>query len=158
MLERRKSPRFRVLKGATIIVGTAMAIDCVVRNLTNIGARVQLSGAVNLPEIVDITFDGGRTFRPCRLVWRNSNEMGVEFIQPKRATYSRPIDTTVTPCPRCRSAMIHVADASHPVAREMQRSVYLCRPCNQTKTYILPAPSSSEPSPPGPPANQPFAA
>jgi PilZ domain-containing protein len=158
MLERRESRRFRVLKGATIIVGTATVIDCVVRNLTNSGARILLSGAVNLPEIVDITLDGGHTFRPCRLVWRSTDAMGVEFIKPKRTTYSRPIDTTLTPCPRCGSAMIHIADTPHPVAREMQRSVYLCRPCNRTQTYILPASSASETSPSRPPASAPYAA
>lgn len=39
MVERRKSPRLRVLKSAQIFIGTTMTIECIVRNLTNAGAR-----------------------------------------------------------------------------------------------------------------------
>jgi hypothetical protein len=57
-------------------------IDCVVRDLTNVGARIEIQNTVDLPEAVDITFDGGHTFQPCRLVWRTLNETGLEFFRP----------------------------------------------------------------------------
>jgi hypothetical protein len=46
--ERRNSSRFRVLKEAKIILGTSSVIDCVVRNVTNSGARAQIA---KLPRI-----------------------------------------------------------------------------------------------------------
>jgi PilZ domain len=79
MLERRKLTRSRVFKSAKIILGTASVIDCVVRNITDRGARIEIPNAVTLPEAVDITLDGGHTFRPCRLMWRTLNETGVQF-------------------------------------------------------------------------------
>jgi hypothetical protein len=79
MQERRKLTRSRVFKSAKIILGTASVIDCVVRNITDGGARIEIPNAVTLPEAVDITLDGGRTFRPCRLMWRTLNETGVQF-------------------------------------------------------------------------------
>jgi PilZ domain len=80
MHERRKSARSRVLKGAKLVIGTSSVIDCVVRNLTNIGARIEIPNTIDLPESLDITFDGGRSFRPCRLAWRTLDETGLEFI------------------------------------------------------------------------------
>jgi len=43
------------------------------------------------------------------------------------------------PCPKCRADMTLVVITPHPIAPGMDRHTYLCRPCNQTKTYILPA-------------------
>ena len=79
--ERRKAARSRVLKGAKIIFGNSSVIDCTVRNVTNSGARVQIANTVDLPGDMGLTFDGGRSFRPCRVVWRSVTETGVEFIQ-----------------------------------------------------------------------------
>ena len=45
---------------------------------------------------------------------------------------------TTAPCPKCRADMTLVVITPHPIAPEMERHTYLCRPCNQTKTYVLP--------------------
>ncbi len=42
-------------------------------------------------------------------------------------------------CVKCRSDMTHVTDLPHPLAPSMVRSMFVCRACNQTRTYILPA-------------------
>ena len=70
MAESRKYPRMRVL------------LDCVVSDLTNLGVRVKIPNTVNLPEDVAITFDGGRTCRPCRVAWRTLSETGLQFTGP----------------------------------------------------------------------------
>lgn len=81
MQERRETTRSRVLKGAKVILGTSSVIDCVVHNLTDGGAHIEILNAVALPEAVDVTFDGDHhTFRPCRLIWRTLNETGVQFL------------------------------------------------------------------------------
>ena len=80
MQERRRSTRSRVLKGAKVILDASSVIDCLVHNLTDGGARIEIQNAVALPEAVDVTFDSGRTLRPCRLVWRTLNETGVQFL------------------------------------------------------------------------------
>jgi hypothetical protein len=79
--ERRKIIRGRVLKNARFVVGASSTLDCVVRNLSNVGARVQIQDTTSLPERVDMTFDGGRTLRPCRIVWRTLNATGVQFLE-----------------------------------------------------------------------------
>jgi hypothetical protein len=79
MSERRKSARSRVFKGAKLILGTSSLIDCVVRNVTSVGARIHIANTVELPDTFGLTFDGGYTVRPCRIVWRSVIETGVEF-------------------------------------------------------------------------------
>lgn len=81
MQERRKLIRSRVLKSAKLVVGPSSVIDCVVQNLNTAGVRVQISGATDLPEGLTMTFDGGRTMRSCRIVWRTLNETGLEFTR-----------------------------------------------------------------------------
>jgi hypothetical protein len=55
-------------------------INCVVRDLTNAGACVELPSTIELPEALDLTFNGGLSFRPCRRVWRTLSKTGVKFI------------------------------------------------------------------------------
>ena len=80
MPEHRKSTRSRVFKGAKLVLGTSSLIDCVVRNVTNAGARIQIANTVELPEALGLTFDGGFTVRPCRIAWRAVTETGLEFL------------------------------------------------------------------------------
>ena len=40
-------------------------------------------------------------------------------------------------CPKCRSAMVHVAVTPHPIVPDMQRNTFVCYACNQTRTYML---------------------
>jgi hypothetical protein len=80
MQERRKSARSRVLKGAKIVLGNASLIDCIVRNVTSKGARVQIANTVELSDAVGLTLDGGYSVRPCRVVWRTVTETGVAFV------------------------------------------------------------------------------
>jgi SAM-dependent methyltransferase len=56
-----------------------ITIDCVVYNLSDRGARIQISNTTNLPEKFKIAFDGGHSLRPHRIVWRTFNETSVEF-------------------------------------------------------------------------------
>src|SRR6516162_3254829 len=80
MQERRKLTRTHIFKDALIVRGLSSTIKCVVRDLTSSGARIEASDIADLPDVVDVTFDSGHTFRSCRLVWRSSKLLGVKFI------------------------------------------------------------------------------
>ena len=79
MSERRKTGRSRVIKGAKLIFGKESVMDCVVRNLTSSGARVQIANSINLPDTMSLSLDNGRTVRQCRTAWRTLHETGIEF-------------------------------------------------------------------------------
>ena len=81
MAERRKLVRSRVLKNAKFIVDASLVIDCFVRNLTVAGAQVELRRTAELPDRLTMTFDSGRTLRSCRIVWRDQNKAGLEFVR-----------------------------------------------------------------------------
>ena len=83
MQERRKSARARVLKSAKLLLGTSSVLDCVIRNVTNSGARVQIANTVPLPDTLSLTLDGGYSVRPCRVAWRSVTETGLEFLKTR---------------------------------------------------------------------------
>jgi hypothetical protein len=78
--ERRRLSRSRILKGAKLVLGKTSMLDCIVRNVTTTGARIEISSATRLPEAVGLTFDGGRTVRACQVVWRRVTSTGLKFI------------------------------------------------------------------------------
>ena len=80
MQHHRKFERTRMQKSARILLKEYSGIDCVVRDLTNAGAGIQLPKMLDLPEALDLTFDRGRSIRSCRLVWRTLDKIGVEFF------------------------------------------------------------------------------
>lgn len=80
MRERRMPGRSNIYKEAKLFFGSSTLIDCVVHNLTNNGARVEIPIRVELPEAFGLTFDDGYSLRPCRVVWRRENETGVKFL------------------------------------------------------------------------------
>jgi hypothetical protein len=80
MEERRAAQRSRVSRDAKIILGHASpTIPCTLHDLTNSGACLSLTGTVVLPETFELTFDNGRSCRPCYLRWRIDNKLGVAF-------------------------------------------------------------------------------
>jgi hypothetical protein len=78
--ERRRFPRMRVLKSGKINVAErAPAILCTVRNISAMGACLQLDNHYGVPDAFAVTIDGVQ--RPCRVVWRSTQRMGISFRQ-----------------------------------------------------------------------------
>jgi hypothetical protein len=53
---------------------------CVVRRVSHFGAHLEVSSSINVPETFNMTFDGGYSVRPCRLLWRLADKMAIEFL------------------------------------------------------------------------------
>jgi len=79
MYERRNHARLRVLKGAKFVFRKSLSRDCIVRNLTNAGAGIEIPNTTDLPSALELTFDGGRSTRPAQIVWRTLSRVGVKF-------------------------------------------------------------------------------
>ena len=76
--ERRRFPRTRVLKSGKITVTEkAPAIQCTVRNVSVMGACLQVDNHYGIPDAFAITIDGVQ--RPCQVVWRANPRKGVSF-------------------------------------------------------------------------------
>jgi hypothetical protein len=85
MPEARRSERVRTLLGAKIIFNNRMSvIDCVVRNISSSGVKLVVTDSRPIPgEFALYIPQKGYSYR-ARLVWRNSEGMGVEFLHAER--------------------------------------------------------------------------
>ena len=76
--EKRNAPRRRALKTAGIIISEkAPTIPCSVKSLSEIGAALQLSTVIGIPQKFDVVIDGQR--QRCRAVWRTETKIGITF-------------------------------------------------------------------------------
>jgi hypothetical protein len=78
--ERRRFIRTAILKNARLFFGESSMVDCVVYDLAKGGVGIEVSDEIFLPRALDLTFDGGRSIRPCRRVWCNCSKAGLEFV------------------------------------------------------------------------------
>ena len=82
MIERRRAVRTKVFLAAQIRTARRppLVIDCVVRDVSPLGARLELRDTSTLPNIFELTFDADRTLRACHVVWRTPTDVGVELV------------------------------------------------------------------------------
>ena len=85
MLERRQYPRNRVYYGGMVAFNARNStLDCVVRNFSQRGAKIEFENSAMLPDRVD--FEVARRGLSClaRLVWRDRNAAGLMFSKAER--------------------------------------------------------------------------
>ncbi len=86
MSERRSVARTRVRRNAEIVVPQGAAavakVQCTLQDLTNRGACLSLASTYRVPDTFELTFDGGRSHRPCWVRWRTGERLGVSFEKP----------------------------------------------------------------------------
>jgi hypothetical protein len=80
MHERRRVRRTQVYKCAKIAMVGSLR-DCVVRDISSLGARLALMSTCSIPDKFGLTFDAAHTMRACRVAWRSATEVGVEFCE-----------------------------------------------------------------------------
>jgi hypothetical protein len=80
MIERRRIQRTQTSKSARIMCeDRALVIDCTIRDLTNLGAGLDVASSLALPESFDLVFGSIHARRPCRVMWRTETRLGVSF-------------------------------------------------------------------------------
>jgi hypothetical protein len=78
--ERRREPRHRTLKSGHIAFNRAGTIDCRVRNLSPLGAGLEVTSQIGIPDEFMLLVEHGGINQRCRVVWRNATQLGVEFV------------------------------------------------------------------------------
>ena len=78
MNEKRTVPRRRVLKAGTIEFGGG-TIDCTVRNLSNIGAALDVPSVVGIPDEFILIIPSDVLRFACHVVWRKATRIGIRF-------------------------------------------------------------------------------
>lgn len=80
MDDKRTSPRRRTLKSGKIVSSDgSLSIDCIVRNISKSGARLQVPPTVAVPREFTLLDGQGRNPRQATVIWRRGSEIGVRF-------------------------------------------------------------------------------
>jgi hypothetical protein len=97
MTERRSHPRQKTfLEGRIFFNNRRTSVSCLIREITERGARLLFSSAVTTPDVVDLYIPArGETCR-ARIEWRVGEEVGVSFgaveAAPSLAPAAAPVD------------------------------------------------------------------
>ena len=79
--EHRAAQRRRALIAATIrYSGGAVTVGCVVRNISDTGAKLDVSEGVSLPGSFELVIPQRDAVHRCELRWRRAGEAGVAFV------------------------------------------------------------------------------
>ncbi|MGQ0683817.1 PilZ domain-containing protein [Bradyrhizobium sp.] len=80
MQDRRQSARDKVfLGGIAEINDRGSTVDCVVRNINERGACVEIDEAARLPETVNLNIPRKGRSVLARMIWRQANRVGLAF-------------------------------------------------------------------------------
>ena len=78
MIERRTHPRLRTYIGAQIVFNQRRSVlDCLVRNVSGEGARIEFTNAALVPEAFDLVMPSREQTRRVRVRWRSQDVAGV---------------------------------------------------------------------------------
>ena len=78
MQERRTNQRQRVFKAGTIEFD-GRAIDCTIRNVSSVGAALEVASPAGIPHKVTLNMATRNTRQQCYIVWRKERRIGVTF-------------------------------------------------------------------------------
>ena len=95
LIERREGrPRYRTQNTGSIMFRADMGfhldgvVDCFVKNLSPMGARLQVASVIGIPSDFVLRIDFDDVELPCHVIWRSGRQLGVKFnaqAQPKLA-------------------------------------------------------------------------
>lgn len=81
--DKRRAPRKRVLKGATIAFNNrSSTLSCMVRDISETGARLRISQGQAVPARFDLLIEVDGLEAPCTVAWRRGEDIGVTFDAP----------------------------------------------------------------------------
>jgi hypothetical protein len=82
MSEKRLSPRLRsFLSGRILFNGGQSSLDCLIRDISATGARLELSASVTVPDRFDLYLPHRDETCRVHLRWRRGAQIGVAFDQ-----------------------------------------------------------------------------
>ncbi len=79
MIEQRKATRQRVLKQGTLAFVGGGGVDCMVRNISSSGARIEMACPMGLPPSFTLLIKTDHFQRHCHPVWSKDTRVGVAF-------------------------------------------------------------------------------
>jgi PilZ domain len=81
MNERRAVFRRRTYKSGTITFGGCLNIECLVRNISDDGACLEVNSPASIPDDFNLVIRPDNIFRTCQVAWRAPDKIGVHFVR-----------------------------------------------------------------------------
>ena len=86
MAERRRSVRKKsFLRGCVYFNKRRSAIDCLIRDISDQGARIIFSGTTNFPDVVELYIPHKEQTVRAHVQWRRGDEVGLAFPEAAAA-------------------------------------------------------------------------
>ena len=79
--DKRRAPRQKVF-GPALILGPKLEANCVIRDLSSTGARLEVPASVKLPQAFNLMLLKTNSSRHVLLRWRRGDLAGVQFCLP----------------------------------------------------------------------------
>ena len=87
MEERRREPRLKsLLRGRIYFNHRNSTVECLVRDITSLGARLAFADDVAIPDVVELYVPHKDQIFRSHVVWRHASEAGVAFSVAEGAT------------------------------------------------------------------------
>jgi hypothetical protein len=78
MEEGRAAQRRRIFKAGKIVFGSS-AIDCVVRDISATGARLEVRSPLWLPDGFTLAIASDGSSKKARVIWKGEGQIGIAF-------------------------------------------------------------------------------
>ena len=78
MDNKRNKNRQRVLK-AGLITFNGAGINCLVRNMSDTGAALEVESQIGIPSTFDLAIAADHFTQHCQVVWRKEKRIGIAF-------------------------------------------------------------------------------
>ena len=130
--DRRDLPRRKILKRGLTFWPNGDSSECIVYNLSETGAQLELRGVA--PNLFDLVVEGDNWRRKCCVVWRKANRVGVKFQEQsplvlssrkQPADFSRYVEVCQLLANRAalsdRALLLEMAEAWAAVVKLLQR-------------------------------------
>lgn len=89
--EHRTSPRVRsFLRGEIIHSNGSSKTECIVRDLSEGGARVEAPATVTVPEFFELHIPLRNAIYRAQIVWQHGQDLGLQFAKPEAKDFTIP--------------------------------------------------------------------
>jgi PilZ domain len=96
-VKKRKAVRQKsLLRGFGYFGGSTAAIDCIVRDLSDTGARLAFSVSPPADDVIEFHIPSKGWVLHAKAIWRKADEVGVSFVRSSVPEWAEPQDGTLT--------------------------------------------------------------
>ena len=78
VMNNKRDHRQNAMKAGTILFGGS-EIDCLVRNISDGGANLEVKSQIEIPNSFDLVIDTKHSNHRCHVVWRKARRIGIAF-------------------------------------------------------------------------------